>query len=63
MENANQPDVVPRDDALPRLILAVEDEPQVMRFLRSTCRLMAAGWWRRRRVSGGWRRLRAACRT
>jgi len=36
MENATQPDVVRRDDALPRLILAVEDEPQVMRFLRTT---------------------------
>jgi len=36
MENANQLDVGPRDDALPRLVLAVEDEPQVMRFLRAT---------------------------
>lgn len=36
MANASQLDAVPRDDAPPRVVLAVEDEPQVMRFLRAT---------------------------
>jgi two-component system KDP operon response regulator KdpE len=36
MENPTRPDAARRDDPPRRLVLVVEDEPQVMRFLRAT---------------------------